>query len=98
MRYALILISSLLLPMGALAQGSSFKTDFRLIDFNDNRQVCLSSGAALYETHDGPSVGRVEQQVTHRATAISLDQDWVQVEIGQDLFLVRPEDLSFGAC
>lgn len=97
MKAALVLAAALL-PTVGFAQGSSFKTDFRLIDFNETRQVCLSAGAELFEAHDGPVFGTIEQEVTHTANAISLDQDWIEIEIGEAYFLVRPEDLSFGAC
>ena len=89
---------SLFLPLGVVAQGSGSKPAFRLINFDEVRQVCLGAEVELFEDHKGDAVGLLEEGGTQDATAMSLDQDWFQVQIGDEAFLVRSEDLTFGAC
>lgn len=79
------------------AQGSGFRSDFRLIQFDAPRILCLSDGASLFSA-PGQPMGNAGPRASYSATAISLDQDWIQIEIAGNQALVRPHQASFGAC
>lgn len=98
MKRFLLLFTLIFSPVLARAEGSGFNTDFRVIEFNDPRLVCVEAGAPLHKTPDAPAIGTLGERGERMAIGISLDQDWIVVQIGSEPYLIRPEYLAFGAC
>lgn len=84
MKQFILLALLTLAPLFARAEGSSFNTDFRVIDFNEPRLVCVEAGAPLHKKPDAAAVGTLENRGERMAVGISLDQDWIVVQIGSE--------------
>ena len=78
------------------AQGQEPPRDARLIEFDRARTVCLPKKAAAF---DAASLRR-EDPISgqFKADAISLDQNWIRLEYGDDRVLVASAKLRFGSC
>ena len=93
-RIGLSVLTALLGGTMTCAQSPSAGT--RLIAFDSARTVCIPAKTPMFDMNTLAETAFLGGQAD--APAISLDQEWVQIQEGDAAYLVAANTLRFGAC